>query len=147
MKKLFLIVFVAVFSIQTNAQKSDKELVTQACKNYIEGFYKGDKTKLKAALSPTLHKFGFWKSSKTKEYGKKIPMTYEGAMKFAENVITKKNYAKKGSPKVVQILDIMDKIATVKVTAYWGTDYMFLAKQDNGSWMIEQVIWQGPNKK
>lgn len=147
MKKLILLLFVTVFSLQTHAQKSDKELVTQACMNYLEGFYKGDKAKLKAALSPTLHKFGYWKSQKTKKYGKKIPMTFDGAMKFAENVVAKNNYAKKGSPKKVEILDIMDKIATVKVTAYWGTDYMFLAKQDDGSWLIEQVIWQGPNKK
>ena len=116
MKKLILLLFVAVFSLQTYAQKTDKELVTQACTNYLEGFYQGDKAKLKSALSPTLHKFGFWKSKKSNKYGKKIPMTFEGAMKFAENVVAKKNYAKKGAP-------------------------------NDGRWMIEQVIWQGPNSK
>ena len=145
MKKLFLFVFVASISLQVNAQHSDRELVTKACTNYIEGFYEGDIDKLKSALKPTLHKFGFWRSSKTKKYGKAIPMTFEGALKFAENVKKKKNFAKKDAPKMVEILDLMDKIAVVKVTAYWGTDYMHLAKQGN-KWMIEQVIWQGPNK-
>ena len=73
-------------------------------------------------------------------------MTYEGAMKFAQNVVAKQNFAKEGSPKKIEILDLQDKIAAVKVTAYWGIDYMFLAKNDKGNWMIEQVIWQGPNK-
>lgn len=146
MKNTILFVFVAFLSLQINAQHSDRELVTKACTNYIEGFYEGDTDKLKAALKPTLHKFGFWRSAKTKKYGKASYMTFEGALKFAQNVKKKKNFAKKGSPKGVEILDLMDKIAAVKVTAYWGTDYMLLAKQDNGSWMIEQVIWQGPNK-
>ena len=146
MKKLILLLFAAVFSLQVSAQKSDKDLVTKACINYLEGFYEGNTDKLKASLQPTLNKFGFWKSDKTKKYGKKIPMTFEGALKFAKDVEARKNYAKKGAPKKVEILDLQDKIAVVKVTAYWGIDYMFLSKQGD-SWMIEQVIWQGPNSK
>ena len=48
MKNIILFLFVAVFSLQTQAQ-SDKELVTKACTNYLEGFYEGDTDKLKAA--------------------------------------------------------------------------------------------------
>ncbi|MFN0727971.1 nuclear transport factor 2 family protein [Polaribacter gochangensis] len=144
MKNIILFLFVTVLSFQVNAQ-TDKQLITKACMNYLEGFYEGNTDKLKASLKPTLHKFGFWKSEKTNKYGKASYMTFEGALKFAKNVEARKNYAKKGSPKIVEILDLMDKIAAVKVTAYWGTDYMFLAKQENGNWMIEQVIWQGPN--
>lgn len=146
MKKLILFVFATCISMQINAQHSDRELVTKACMNYIEGFYEGNTNKLKASLQPGLHKFGFWKSKKTKAYSKPIPMTFEGALKFAKNVKDKKNFAKKGSPKKIKILDLLDKIAVVKVTAYWGTDYMHLSKQGN-KWMIEQVIWQGPNKQ
>ena len=146
MKNLILFVFVATISLQINAQHSDRELVTKACTNYIEGFYEGNTDKLKASLQPHLHKFGFWKSKKTKQFGKPIPMTFKGALKFADNVKKKQNFAKKGSPKKIEILDLMDKIAVVKVTAYWGTDYMHLSKQGN-KWMIEQVIWQGPNSK
>ena len=146
MKKIILCVFVAAFSLQISAQKSDRELVTKACTNYIEGFYEGNTDKLKAALKPTLYKFGFRKSKKTNKYGNASYMTFEGALKFAKNVEAKKSYAKKGSPKKIEILDLLEKIAVVKTKAYWGTDYILLAKQNNGSWMIEQVIWQGPNK-
>ena len=146
MKNIVLFLFVISIGLSTNAQNSDKELVTKACMNYLEGFYEGNTDKLKASLQPKLHKFGFWKSKKTNAYGKAIPMTFEGALKFAENVKEKKNFAKKDAPKKVEILDLLDKIAVVKVTAYWGVDYMHLSKQDN-KWMIEQVIWQGPLKK
>lgn len=143
MRKLILFVVVASLSLQVNAQKTDRELVTKACTNYLEGFYEGDTEKLKASLQPGLHKFGFWKSKKTNQFGKPIPMTFEGALKFAENVKKKQNFAKKDAPKKIEILDILDKIAVVKVTAYWGIDYMQLSKQGD-KWMIEQVIWQGP---
>jgi phosphohistidine phosphatase SixA len=43
----------------------------------------------------------------------------------------------------VEVLDISNHIATGKVTAVWGVDYMTLSK-DNGQWKIEQVIWEGP---
>jgi hypothetical protein len=146
MKKVFLLLFVIGIGFNVNAQKSDKELITKTCMNYIEGFYEGNIDKLKLAIKPNLQKFGFWKSSKTNKYGKPIPLTFEGALKFAENVKKKQNFAEKGAPKKVEILDVLDKIAVVKVTAYWGTDYMHLSKQNN-KWMIEQVIWQGPNTK
>ena len=44
-------------------------------------------------------------------------------------------------PKEVEILDIQSQTAVVKVTAYWGTDYLQMAKYD-GRWMILHVIWQ-----
>jgi phosphohistidine phosphatase SixA len=43
----------------------------------------------------------------------------------------------------VEVLDIGNHIASAKVTAIWGIDYMLLSK-DDGKWMIEQVIWEGP---
>ena len=97
MKKIFLVLLVTTFSFQVNAQ-TDKQLVTKACMNYLEGFYEGNTDKLKASLKPTLHKFGFWRSDKNNKYGKASYMTFEGALKFAKDVESRKNYAKKGSP-------------------------------------------------
>ena len=48
--------------------------------------------------------------------------------------------------KKVEIMDIMNQIAAVKVTAWWGVDYLQLGKYD-GQWMIAHVIWQSPPKK
>lgn len=36
-----------------------------------------------------------------------------------------------------------NQTASAKLTAWWGTDYLLLAKYD-GRWMIRQVLWQSP---
>ena len=43
----------------------------------------------------------------------------------------------------VKVLEISNHIASAKVTAAWGIDYVLLSK-DNDKWMIEEVIWEGP---
>lgn len=125
---------------QTDLDKTD---VKKAGMNYLEGFYEGDTLKLKQALAPALHKFGFWKSEKTGTYGKASYMTYKGAIAYAAGVLKKKNFAKADAPKNVEVLEVMEYIAIAKITAWWGYDYVLLSKQ-SGKWLIEQVIWQGP---
>ena len=73
-------------------------------------------------------------------------MTFRQAIKYAENVKAKNNFAKADSPKRVEVLDVLDQIAAAKVTAWWGWDYVLLSKQTD-RWIIEQVLWQGPLKK
>ena len=60
-----------------------------------------------------------------------------------KNVLAKKNFAKPDAPKKVEILDIGNSISSAKVSAWWGIDYILLAKQGD-QWMIEQVLWEGP---
>ena len=45
------------------------------------------------------------------------------------------------APKAVEVLDMRDQTAVAKVTAFWGTDYLLLAKYE-GNWKIRHVIWQ-----
>jgi hypothetical protein len=143
MKKLiFIFVLFAAANISF-AQEKDK--VEKACMNYIEGFYEGDTAKLIAALKPNMYKIGFWKN-KTGTYDFDGQMTYSQALDYAKNVMAKKNFAKADAPKKVEILDIGNTIASAKVTAWWGIDYILLAKQ-NDKWMIEQVLWEGPPVK
>jgi len=67
-------------------------------------------------------------------------------MDFANKVKAKNNFAKEGSPKVVEVLDMMEMISAAKITAWWGHDYVLLSKLENG-WTISEVIWQGPLKQ
>ena len=139
-----LLIYILILLIpQSNFAQSNKELVSKACLNYIEGFYEGDTIKLKESLKPSLHKFGFWKD---KVSGKYLPdgyMTFQQAIDYAIKVAANKKFAKPGSPKKVEILDIQNCIASAKVTAWWGVDYILLSRQEN-KWMIEQVLWEGP---
>ena len=132
-----------VASAQTQA---DREAVEQACLGYLEGFYEGDTTKLINSLRPTLHKFGFWKKKGSDVYEYESAMSFQEAKNYAKSVKEKKHFPKADAPKIVEVLDVMHHIASAKVTAWWGVDYLLLSKNE-GTWKIEQVIWEGPLEK
>ena len=127
MKKLIFLLL--LFSAVKFSTAQEKEKVERACLNYIEGFYEGDTTKLVASLKPSLHKIGYWKNNNTGVYDFDGQMTYRGALDYAKNVMTKKNFAKPASPKKVEVLDVGNTIASAKVTAWWGIDYVLLSRQ------------------
>ena len=70
-------------------------------------------------------------------------MPWAEFLSFARQVKSSGRPAPPSSPKEVQLLDVLDQTAAAKVTAYWGTDYLLLAKFD-GQWMITHVLWQSP---
>ena len=143
--KKFLIVLTFCTCVNITYAQDNKAMIERACLDYIEGFYEGDTSKLIRAIKPALFKFGYWQDKKTGKYAPEGNMTWREALDYAKRVSEKKNFAKPGSPKKVEVLDIMNTIAAAKVTAWWGVDYILLAKQDD-KWMIEQVLWEGPLK-
>jgi hypothetical protein len=145
MKKILPVIACCLLTISSIAQ-DNKEQIQRACLNYIEGFYEGDTTKLIRSLKPSLYKFGYWKDDKSGQYGPDGQMTWRQALDYARRVSEKKNYPKSDAPKKVEVLDIMNTIAAAKITAWWGVDYILLAKQD-GVWKIDQVLWEGPLQK
>ena len=68
-------------------------------------------------------------------------MTYEQLVELAGKWNSKGRVDAKTAPKEIEIYDVMDQTATVKLSAHWGVDYMHLAKID-GKWMIKNVLWQ-----
>jgi hypothetical protein len=125
---------------QTSA---DSAAVLRAGLDYIEGFYNGDADMLKRSVRPNVTKFGFSRGRDAATFSGDT-MSYAQFMSYAERV--KKRGGTTGPAaaiKNVQIMDIMNQIAAVKVTAWWGTDYLHLGKYD-GQWMISHVIWQSP---
>jgi DNA phosphorothioation-dependent restriction protein DptG len=145
MKRILIFLSCALMMSQLNAQ-SDKEKVEHACLDYIEGFYEGDTTKLARSVMPLLNKWGYWKNDKSGKHESDGQMTYRQAIDYAKRVFEKKNFAKADAPKKVEVYDIMRSIASAKVTAWWGVDYILLSKQGD-RWMIEQVLWEGPLEK
>ena len=136
------LILILTSAISAEAQSGDEELIKQAGLNYLEGFYQGDSLKLKESLSPDLYKYGYWKGN-SGEYGDGEQMTYQAAINYSKNVFESGRTAPETAPKKVEVLDAQEFIACIKITAWWGVDYALLAKK-NGSWIIEQVLWQGP---
>lgn len=142
MKKIICLFLVGLFAKFSVAQ-DNRQNIERACLDYIEGFYEGDTLKLIRSIKPSLYKFGYWKNKTSGIYEPDEHMTFQQAIAYARRVYEKKKFAKEGSAKKVEVLDIMNTIASAKVTAWWGVDYVLLSKQGD-KWMIEQVLWEGP---
>jgi len=130
-----LLIMFASASAQT---PNDRAAVERAALNYLEGFYEGSTDKIRQSVHPDANKFGFYMQDGTYH---RTPMSFDGMLEYAEDVKAKGNYPDKDAPKRVEILDVLDQTAVAKVYAWWGSDYMTLAKYD-GKWMIVQVLWQ-----
>lgn len=122
---------------------ADQAAVRRAALDYLEGFYEGDTAKLARSVWPEVRKYGYWKND-TSYAGSAMP--YARFLTFALDVKAGKTKTPENSPKDVVVYEVQDQTAAVKVTAYWGTDYILLAKE-KGRWMITHVLWQGPLKK
>ena len=121
---------------------ADKEGVRKAVLDYVEGFYEGDTAKLVRSVRPEVVKYGYFiPKGKTAYAGEAMP--WAEFMSYANSVKKSGKPTPASSPKEITLLDVADQTASAKLTAWWGIDYMHLAKFD-GKWMITQVLWQSP---
>lgn len=124
----------------------ERAAVQRAALDYVEALYDAKPELIQRSVHPELKKFGFYRpEGQTKYRG--------GAMTFGQLVKLAGSWNKEGkradarSPKKVEVLDLMDATAVVKLTAVWGIDHMQLAKYD-GRWQILHILWQShPPKK
>ena len=118
----------------------DRAGVERAALDYVEGFYEGDSLKLARSVRPEVAKFGFYHARGDTAYRSEA-MTYPEFFAYARQV--RQNHRQRGPevPRSVTVLDVLDQTAAAKVTAWWGTDYLHLARYD-GRWMIVHVLWQ-----
>jgi hypothetical protein len=121
---------------------ADSAGVRAAALDYIEGFYQGDSTRLMRSVRPDVFKYGFSRPRDSTTYTG-MQMTWAGFMSYARGVKMNNRQQPATAVRKVELLDVMDQTAAAKVTAWWGTDYLLLAKYD-GRWMISHVLWQSP---
>lgn len=124
------------------AQHGDRAGVERAALDYLEGFYEGSTDKLRRSVHPEVLKFGFYREDPDDAY-ERSPMSFEEMLNFATNVKESGRFPDENAPKKVEILDVLDQTAVAKVYAWWGSDYLSMAKYD-GEWKIVQVLWQSP---
>jgi hypothetical protein len=122
---------------------ADQAAVKRAAMDYIEGFYEGDTAKLVRSLWTEMRKYGYYQQPGAAYSGS--AMTYAAALQFARDVKAGRRTTPANATKEVVVYEVLDQTASVKINAYWGSDYMLLARQD-GRWMITHILWQGPKK-
>jgi len=142
-KSLFLGLAFLLFAIPVTAQQdanSDREAVRQAVLDYVEGIYNVQPERIERSVSPNLAKLGFYRPPTETTYRAGRSMAFQQLVEIAKTY-NKEGKLRKDAPKDIQIYDVLDQTASVKLTAEWGIDYMHLAKMD-GKWMIINVLWQ-----
>ncbi len=122
--------------------QSEELRVSAAVLNYVEALYEAKPELIRESVHPGLSKFGYYRAPDSAEYGKGSPMTFQELEELAGKW-NADGWLPEDAPKEIKILDIQDKTASAKLTAYWGTDYFHLARLD-GRWMIINVLWQSP---
>jgi hypothetical protein len=126
----------AVLSRTQAAQ--DREAVRQAGLDYVEGIYNAQPERIERSVHPSLVKRGFSKKDASAPYVE-MPMTYDQLVNLART--WNKDRKRNTSIKNVEVLDLLDQTAVVKVTASWGIDHMLLGKYD-GKWKTSLIQWQ-----
>lgn len=140
-----MLVLLIVPPIARAQSPADRAAVEHAVLDYVEGFYEGDTAKLIRSIRPEVIKFGFYLPRDSSRYvGEAMP--WSEFLAYARRVRERNQPAPTTAPKQVEIFDVQDQTASAKLTAWWGTDYLLLAKYD-GKWMIRQVLWQSPPRR
>ena len=140
MKRIIICLAACFFASNINAQ-TDTTPIANAVMDYVNAFYYGDTMKIHNSISPLVVKYGYYRA--------KDKTAYEGeAMSFQQMIDYASSVNKRGAspnvvkfPKQIDIWDAQDQTASVKLTAWWGTDYILLSKVNN-KWMITHVLWQ-----
>jgi len=121
--------------------QDDREKVTTAVLDYVDAFYYGDTAKIVRSISSDVVKYGYYRKKDATTYEGE-PMSYRQMLDYASAVKKRNNPAAADKHvKKIEVLDHQDQTAAAKLTAWWGTDYLLLSKQ-NGNWMITHVLWQ-----
>ncbi len=141
-RSLFVGLVFVLFAVPVVAQdaNADREAVRQAVLDYVEGIYNVQPERIERSVSPSLAKLGFYRPPTETAYRPGRSMAFQQLVEIAKTY-NKEGKLRKDAPKDIQIYDVLDQTATVKLTAEWGIDYMHLAKMD-GKWMIINVLWQ-----
>ena len=112
---------------------NDEKKIRNTAKNYMQGWYEARGDRMEKALHPKLMKRRFvskeeiWSVSTSDM----IELTNGGRGKLEDP---------KSGKIIVTILDIFNKIASVKIHSEKFVDYLHMVKEDN-SWKIVDVLW------
>jgi len=139
---LFTLILITTFTCVANEKgsASDKSAVIQAVRDYIESQHKSSKDQMARALHSKLAKRTYWQAKDGNEFV--METSRKSMLRVAEN------YNKNGdkfpkSPRIdINVLDIDQRIASVKLSADDWIDYMHLMKSQAGQWHIINVLWQ-----
>ncbi len=118
--------------------------IEQAVLNYVSAIYDMKPELIDESVSPRLQKLGYMPAPDEPGLVEDW-MSFEQLKELAANINKDGMFDPATAPRDVSILHHTDMIATVKLDAAWGIDYIHLSR-NSGKWMIMNVIWEMPSK-
>jgi hypothetical protein len=112
------------------------EAIRQTLLDYLEGIEESDPTRIERSIHPDLKARGFLAAEEGAQ--SLIPLTFTELLE-QRNASRQKGNMPQAPRTDMLICDLGDQIATVKLTARWGTDYLHLSKVQE-HWMIVNLL-------
>ncbi len=134
-----LFTLILVIAATGTVRADERDAVERAVLDYVEAVYEGQPELIDRGVHTDLTKIGFYRREPGSEY-QIAPMTFAELRDLAAN-FKDQGYVPDGAEYEIEILDLLDSSAAVKLSAFWGVDYMHLGKFD-GEWKIIHVLWQ-----
>jgi len=138
MKHILVMIVALAFSAPVLAH-DEEAAVKAAVMDYALAFYKGEPERLERSVWKNLSKRGFWRNNPEAKWTDVLTMSFDQATALSKTYY--KSLPADIADPVIRIFEVSEKIATARVDAQWGFDYVQLAKMD-GKWMIINVLWQ-----
>ena len=122
------------------AEPTDEDAIRQAVLNYVNSIYEVKPDLLDESVSPKVQKVGYAPKKDGSAY-REMWMTFDDLRELTQFWNQDGHLDAATAKREIRILDRLDQIATVRLDAEWGIDYIQLAKAGD-KWMIMSVIWQ-----
>lgn len=141
MKRLILFLLCAASPLLAlAADASDHQHIERAVRDYIESQHHADPARMQRGIDPKLAKRTYWQAADGSEF---IMHTDFDAMTRVAATYNKDGTKFPAQPRVeIKILDVDQRVATVKLSADEWIDYMHLYRNQHGDWKIINVLWQ-----
>jgi len=133
----FLVTIFAAADIR--ASESDTQAIREAVFDYANSVYQVKPELIEKSVHPHLQKVGYvFRDGPRRE----LWMNYYELVDLAASWNKEGRFDPETAKREVRVLEVFDQIAVARLDAEWGVDYFHLARRDDGSWQIMNVIWQ-----
>jgi len=118
---------------------TEVEAVRRAVLDYVEGIYEARPELIERGVLPELDKYGYMFSPETDAWSGSA-MTFDELVALSRGFAGGRDYS--SAPRLVEVHQVLDRIASAQLVASWGIDAFLLTKDDEGAWKIRHVVWQ-----
>jgi len=142
---ILIAAFSILFSSKGYSQDPERRALLKVSMDYMDAMYQAAPEKMEKCLGDSFLKNGFYWKGSQESYSDMTSLNRSQMIQIAMDW-NKEKWVPEDAPRKLDILDLQEKIAVVRLTAFWGVEYLQLVKTKEG-WRIVQVLSQNWPKK